>query len=98
MSQLYPLQEDTLCRYVAHLAGEGLKHRTIKAYLSAIRYLQIQNEMGNPYICGSMPHLEYVGDQVRGGILRPPDMHKTAYYPRHTDEAAGHMASSTSPV
>ena len=66
MSQPYPLQEDTLCRYVAHLAGEGLKHRTIKAYLSAIRCLQIQNEMGNPFISGSMPRLEY----VLGGIKR----------------------------
>ena len=36
------------------------------------------------------------GDQARGGLLRPPDTHKTAYYSRHTDEAAGHMASSTS--
>ena len=33
----YPLQEHTLCRYVAYLAQQGLKHRTIKAYLLGIR-------------------------------------------------------------
>ena len=55
----YPLQEDLLCRYVAYLATEGLKYRTIKAYLAAIRCLQIQKSMGNPF-SNPLPRFEYV--------------------------------------
>ena len=44
----YPLTEHILCHYVAFLAKEGLKHRTIKAYLSGIRYLQIMKALGKP--------------------------------------------------
>lgn len=56
----FPLQEDILCRYVAFLAEQKLKHRTIKAYLSGIRHLQIQKALGNPFKNGGMPRLEYV--------------------------------------
>ena len=55
-----PLQENILCSFVAYLAGKNLKHRTIKAYLSGIRHLQIQKSLGNPFASGSMPRLEYV--------------------------------------
>ena len=56
----FPLQENILCSYVAFLAEQKLKHRTIKAYLSGIRYLQIQKSLGNPFMSGAMPRLEYV--------------------------------------
>ena len=55
----YPVQEDTLCKYVAFLAKEGLKHRSIKSYLSGIRWSQIQQALGNPF-AHPMPRLEYV--------------------------------------
>ena len=55
----YPLQEDTLCRYVAFLAREGLRHRSIKSHLSGIRCLQIQHGLGNPF-ANPLPRLEYV--------------------------------------
>ena len=55
----YPLQEDTLCRYVAFLAKEGIKHRSIKSYLSGIRCRQIQQGLGNPFAT-TLPRLEYV--------------------------------------
>ena len=55
----YPLSEGTLCRFVAFLAHEGLKHRTIKAYLSGLRFAQIHHDLGNPFI-GYLPRLEYV--------------------------------------
>ena len=45
---------------MAYLAREGLKHRTIKAYLSGIRCMQIHLSMGNPFGNGAMPRLEYV--------------------------------------
>ena len=55
----YPLQEGTLCRYVAFLAKDGLKHWSIKSYLSGIRCLQIQQGLGNPF-SNPLPRLEYV--------------------------------------
>ena len=55
----YPLSEGTLCRFVAFLAHEGLKHRTIKAYLSGLRFAQIHHDLGNPFV-GNLPRLEYV--------------------------------------
>ena len=61
----FPLQEDVLCRYVAFLAQQHLKYRTTKAYLSAIRCLQIQRGMGNPFADGAMPQLEYVLSGVK---------------------------------
>ena len=59
VSPQFPLQEEVLCSYVAYLAQQQLKYRTIKAYLSGIRCLQIQKAMGNPFADG-MPRLEYV--------------------------------------
>ena len=54
-----PISEMLLCRYVAHLAEEGLAPRTIKAYLSAIRHLQVSMNLSDPKI-GEMPCLEQV--------------------------------------
>ena len=55
----YPVQEDTLCRYVAFLAKKGLKHRSIVSYLSGIRWSQIQQALGNPF-AHPMRRLEYI--------------------------------------
>ena len=67
----YPLLDDTLCRYVAFLTKEGIKHQTIKSYLSGIRCLQIQLGLGNPFAI-TLPRLECVllgikRVEVRGG-------------------------------
>ena len=56
----YPLEEDILCSYVAFLAEQHLKYRTIKTYLSGIRHQQIQKSLGNPFAGDSMPRLECV--------------------------------------
>ena len=45
-----PLTEGQLCLFVAHLANEGLKHSSIKGYLSAIRRLQIVGSLGDPFV------------------------------------------------
>ena len=45
----FPLREDTLCRYAAYLGQQSLKHRTIKAYMSALRFGQIHRGMGDPF-------------------------------------------------
>ena len=56
----FPIREDTLCRYVAYLGQDNLKHRTIKAFLSALWFAQIQQGMGDPFQQTPMPLLEYV--------------------------------------
>ena len=52
-----PLQEHLLCRYVAFLVDSGLKHSSIKGYLSALRRMQIVGGMGDPFAV-SWPLLE----------------------------------------
>ena len=37
----FPLTEDTLCYFVSFLHKHGLKHQTIKTYLSGLRHAQI---------------------------------------------------------
>ena len=47
--QPLPTSETTLCRFVSYLAEDSLTHRTIKAYLSAIRYLHICEGHMDPF-------------------------------------------------
>lgn len=49
--------EHHLCRYVAFLADSGLKHASIKGYLSALRRMQIVAGAGDPFTA-SWPLLE----------------------------------------
>ena len=60
-----PLREETLCRYVAHLANEGVSHSSAKRYLAALRHLQVEQELGDPQI-STMPKL----DPVLRGVKR----------------------------
>ena len=55
-----PLSESLLCSYVSHLADQGLKHSTLKVYLSAVRYLQIASGQGDPFAGVARPRLDYV--------------------------------------
>ena len=55
-----PVSEQVLCSFVSHLAQQGLKHRTIKVYLSAVRHLQIAGNYPDPFGGSPMPKLEYV--------------------------------------
>ena len=57
-----PASERLLCFFVAFLKQEGLRHQMAKAYLSAVRHLQISSGMGDPNIA-EIPRLELV---VRG--------------------------------
>ena len=54
-----PASEATLCQYVSFLAQAGLKHGTIKAYLSSIRHLHIQEGREDPFQ-PTLHRLEYV--------------------------------------
>ena len=70
-----PLTEHGLCGFVAHLADENLKHRTVKTYLSGLRYYQIKAGLPDPFQ-GAMPRLSYVlkgvksNEAKRGGGSR----------------------------
>ena len=44
-----PASEAVLCQFVTYLARDKLKHRTIKAYLSAVRFLHIENGKDDPF-------------------------------------------------
>ena len=59
-SQPFPLTEGTLTRFAAFLGLQNLKHRTIKGYLSGLRFAQIHQGLGNPFHGQPMPLLEYV--------------------------------------
>ena len=48
--QAVPASEEGLCRFVARLAGDGLKHRTIKSYLSGVRHLHIEEGLADPFV------------------------------------------------
>ena len=56
----YPVEEQTLCRFVSYLGQQALKHHTINSYLSGIRFTQIQEGLDDPFSTKSMPLLEYV--------------------------------------
>ena len=59
------MTEQVLCSFVSHLAQQGLKHRSIKVYLSAVRHLQIEGSYPDPFGGAAMPKLEYVLRGVR---------------------------------
>ena len=61
---LLPLTESGLCRFSAWLAAQSVSARTIKSYLSALRYLQIQR-MGHDPQMSSMASLHYVLQGVK---------------------------------
>ncbi len=56
----FPVTEQTLARFSAFLGQQQLKHRTIKTYLSGLRFAQIQSGLGDPFHTKSIPLLEYV--------------------------------------
>ena len=51
-----PVTEHNLMYFVAFAVNKGLKHQTIKSYLSAVRHLQVSCGGGDPQL-GSMPQL-----------------------------------------
>ena len=66
-----PVSEGVLCKFVSYLAGEGLKHRSIKPYLSGVRYLQIRCGYADPFHNSQLPCLDYTMKgvkQVQAGV------------------------------
>jgi len=56
----FPAAKSTLCIFAAYLARQGLKHQTIKSYLSAVRHLQIEKNCFDPFNQQSLVKLELV--------------------------------------
>lgn len=56
----FPISEQLLCYFVAYLVEEGLAPYTIKAYLTAVRSLQIQLGLPDPRGQSYMPLLKRV--------------------------------------
>ena len=54
---------------MAFLADQGLKHSTIKAYLSGLRFSQIHMNLGNPFQL-PLPRLEYVLTGIKRVLAR----------------------------
>lgn len=57
--QPFPLTEQTMCRFAAHLFDQALAPGTIRLYLSAVRFVQISEGGGDPALA-SFPRLHYV--------------------------------------
>ena len=70
------LKEENLCRFVAGLAEEGLRHTTVKCYLSGVRRWQIVVGLGDPFTA-SWPLLEYT---LRG--MKLSQSHQVGFQPR----------------
>ena len=50
---------------MSYLADENLTHRTIKTYLSGVRYLQIRSGLPDPFHGSHMPRLDYTMKGVK---------------------------------
>lgn len=59
-----PASEKVLCRFVAHTADAGLRYRTIKVYLSAVRFLHIAEGEKDPFEPG-LARLQYILQGIR---------------------------------
>ena len=52
-----PVSEKGLLHFLAFGVNQGLKHQTIKSYITAIRHLQVSVGGGDPKV-GNIPQLE----------------------------------------
>ena len=91
-----PASEKLLWFFMAFLKQEGLRHQTAKAYLLAVRYLQISSGMGNPNK-SEMPRLELVvrGFKILQGAA-PEDTapHYSRYPPEESTTAGRRLVQS----
>ena len=53
------MTEQKLIGFVAYAVNQGLKHQTVKCYLSVVRHLQVECGVGDPRV-ESMPLLALV--------------------------------------
>ena len=76
-----PVTEATLCKFVGRVAESGLKHHTIKVYLSAVRHPSHTRMVMGPFE-PSCPRLYYILQRVKRaeaekGLSLPKAAHLT---------------------
>jgi len=59
----YPTSEVILCQFAGFLGRQHLKHKTIRCYLSGIRYFQIMQSYHDPFI-HNLRRLHYMFSKV----------------------------------
>ena len=77
INQPFPLSDQVLCYFAAHLSAQGLKHQSIKSYISGIRHAQISLGLPDPFAHPLFPRFEYVmkgikRSQVEKGVTSRP--------------------------
>ena len=55
-----PIAESSLCLYASYLARQGLRHQTIRTYLSAVRHYYITQGFPDVFADNQFPRLQYV--------------------------------------
>ena len=71
----FPVDELSLCHFVAAMAKDGLAPATVKTYLAGIRHVQIMRGLPEPSQSGSLPRLKLVQVGVaRARLTRGPDV------------------------
>ena len=53
-----------LCRFVVSMAKAGLKHHTMKVYLSAVRFLHIAKRVEDPFL-PVLHRLQYILESIK---------------------------------
>ena len=59
-----PLSQSVLCLFLSYLADQSLQHRTIKTYMSGLRFYQIRAGYGDPFAT-VMLGLDYVLKSIK---------------------------------
>ena len=67
----YPVSESTLCLFASHLATAGLKHQSIRGYLSGIRHLYISWGHPDPFANNQFARLGYVLKGIQRSATNP---------------------------
>ena len=81
----FPLTEDQLCTFVAHLVDEGLQHSSIKIYLLAIRWLQIIRGLGDLFAASWLAGVHNARNETSSGqAQRYLAQEASAYHSRHS--------------
>ena len=54
-----------MCYFVSVLADQGLKTQDCQSYLSALRFMQIQAGLKDPFLSTTWPRLDYVVKEIK---------------------------------
>ena len=55
-----PLCELLLCKFFTYLSDQGLRFRSLNAFVSGLQFMQIREGQSNPFQCQHWPHVECI--------------------------------------